>query len=185
VRVFYPVQLIIGKSGSGKSSLAKAIARDKLTRALAVGVYDPLRYEDWPHTFQTHERSKYCDWVLRNYHLRKFLVIDESGAAVGKFDWFFDWICTTGRHLGCAHTTFVCHKLEQLSRLVQGQTDVKWIFRTDVKDARQLADMHGEPELVGASQLPRFHFYRIAPFVPLITGRIFLRRGLPHVEFLK
>jgi hypothetical protein len=55
----------------------------------------------------------------------------------------------------------------------------------DVKDARQLADMHGEPELERASKLPRFHFYRVAPFAPLIKGRIFLRRGLPCVEFLE
>jgi hypothetical protein len=72
--VFFPVQLAIGRSGSGKSSLAKAIARDKLTRKLAVGIYDPLRYEDWPHTFQTHDRANYCDWVLRNHHLKKWLV---------------------------------------------------------------------------------------------------------------
>lgn len=182
--MYFAAQLIVGKSGSGKSSLAKCIARDKLARGFAVGVYDPMR-DEWPATFKTHKRLDFLDWMARNYELKKWLCVDESGAGIGKHDWAFDWLCTTGRHLACAHTAFVCHKMEQLSRVLLGQLDIKWIFKQEIQDAKQLADRYGDKELLNTAYMPRFEFYRIDPYAPMRKGRIVLRRGLPFVEFLK
>jgi hypothetical protein len=179
---YRPAQLIIGESGSGKTSLAKVFARDKVARGLAVGVLDPAR-EKWPDgvAYQTHDRAKFLDWVARNYALQKFLIVDESTQAVGAHCPHFDFISTTGRHLAIA-SLYVCHRLENLSRQIQA-TRTKWIFCCGVKDAKQLADSHSLEALADAWKWPALQFIRVAPFTPPMRGRIVFKRGVPQVEF--
>jgi hypothetical protein len=183
--VYRPSQIILGESGSGKTCLAKIFARDKVARGLHVGILDPA-FEDWPPgvALATNRRAEFFDWVARNYHLRKFLIIDESGTAVGKVDAHADFLATTGRHLGAA-SVFVAHRLEVLSRIVQSQSRTRWIFGCDVKDAKQLADNHSRPELLTAADLPPLHFFRVAPFSPLMRGKLAFRRGIPFVQTLE
>lgn len=179
---YRPAQIIIGEGGSGKTSLARVFARDKIARGLHVGILDPAR-DDWPPgvAYRTHDRAKFLDWVARNWALRKFLITDESSTAVGSHDEHFDFLSTIGRHLGIA-SLFVCHRLENLSRQIQASR-TKWIFACGVKDAKQLADSHSEPKLLEAWKLPALHFFRVAPFTPLTRGRIVFKRGIPQVEF--
>jgi len=183
--VYRPSQIILGESGSGKTCLAKIFARDKVARGLAVGILDPA-FEEWPHgvMLATHRRADFLDWVARNYHLRKFLIIDESGTSVGKVDAHMDFLATTGRHLGAA-SVFVAHRLEVLSRIVQSQSRTRWIFGCDPKDAKQLADSHSRPELLTAADLPPLNFFRVAPFSPLMRGVIGFKRNQPFVRSLE
>lgn len=162
-------KLTLGVSMSGKTTLNKVWAAGLRERGIKIAVLDPLR-DTWPADFQTHDPEKFLRYV-RVADARHALFIDESASALDKFDTRFDYLATTGRHLGhISH--FISHRLTQLSPTIRAQCLHRWIFRCDPRDARELADQHDCPALLTASKLPQLEFFYVQPFSDLQHGAI-------------
>lgn len=175
--------LTLGVTYSGKSTFEKIVARGLRARGIKIAVLDPQRDDDWPADFRTHDAEKFLTHVRTRTagHAgeRWTLIIDESGSALDRYDKRFDWLATTGRHLGCV-SRFIAHRFTQLSPTIRAQCPRRFIFNCDADDARTLARMHGE-QLLEASKLGQGEFFLIEPMHPIRRGRVILGRR-PKVE---
>ncbi len=173
--------LTIGASMSGKSTLNKLLAAGYQARGLQVFVLDPMRDEGWQADYQTHDPELFLSHVRSHPHAALF--IDESGTALDRYDRRFDWLATTGRHLG--HVShFIAHRLKQLSPTIRGQALKRWVFRSSRDDAGELANEHAFDALATAATLNKGEFFLVEPFKPLRKGLITWRKGAaPLVKF--
>jgi len=170
--------LILGMTGSGKSSLAKKLAISFEAKDMRVAVLDPLGY-DWPVTFHTDDPDGYMQYVRS--HTRMVLFVDESGEVLKQHDKEKQWLATQSRHFG--HSVFfIGQRNIQIPRTMRDQCETFYIFTLNIKDARNLADETNKPEIVGVADLPKMTFARVNRFEPVTYHTIKYRRGIPEVK---
>lgn len=173
-------ELALGLSTTGKTTLMQERCKRLMRAGRRCAVLDPLRSDGWGRvTFQTHDRREFLRWAMSNggdvSGPGAELWIDESGTAIDKHDGAFDFLATTGRHLGHrAH--YIAHRLKQLSPATRTQCQTLYLFRANVKDARELAEEYGVNELRRAGELPRFHFLLCRPCERPQAGRLVMPR---------
>lgn len=161
--------LILGMTESGKTTLAKQLARQLKASGCGVIVLDPMNDPEWNADFQTTDGDEFLRVLWANRQLYAF--IDESGEAVGKYDEEMRQTATRGRHWG--HSLFyLSQRGAQLNATVRAQCRHLWLFTSARDDCKVLANEFNCPELLNATGLAQGHFFHKAKFGPLSHGRL-------------
>ncbi len=147
--------LIIGASGTGKTTLAMMLAsRAALTRRQVL-VYDITGPYGWP--------GKHFDSIdayMRavKTHKNCLLVVDESTAGLDKFDRSTYFLTTTARHLG-HKTIIVGHRLRDIAPAIRSNCTTIFAFAGSKNDYKILQDENDCT--IDTSKLAVFEFVRL------------------------
>lgn len=164
-------------TASGKTTLAKKLARQYRKHDIAVCVLDPLHDPEWAATFQTADRDEFLATVKKSRGCALF--IDESGEMVGRYDDEMFWLATRSRHYG-HRSHFITQRAAQLSPTVRHQCTRLFLFRVGVKDAKTLAEEFSNAELDAAGTLQQFEFFAIDRFGKAERLRLEIPGGNAH-----
>ena len=151
--------LILGRTESGKSTLAKLIAKSLRSRGRRVLLHDPCADNKFPADFRfldmngLGERAR----VERSAHV----FIDESSAAFDdgrNLD--HSWLATRSRHWG--HSCyFIGQRAPQVPKTMRDQCSTLFLFSSSVSDGIIHADEWGRDELRGCNTLKQFEFFKV------------------------
>jgi energy-coupling factor transporter ATP-binding protein EcfA2 len=152
--------LTIGPTGSGKTTLWKLKAQALMDRGVPVLLHDPLN-NDYPCHYKAKtpqalmERAK----TLNHAHI----IIDESGAAIGRNAEELQWFTTMARNYG--HSThLICQRAQQIDKTMRLQTERAFVFRVHSTDAKTVAEEFTRDEALAASTLDRYYFLQVDKF---------------------
>lgn len=163
---------------SGKTTLAKAIAKEQVKSERGVIVLDPLGSK-WECDFQTTDTTQFLAVVWANQDCDVF--IDEAGMAVGHFDKLMQQLATQGRHYAVRNGTyggghncyFICQRAKMISPTVRTQCRTLFAFHQAREDAEILAREYGYDELMSCPDLAQGEFFKVQRFAGVSRGRIF------------
>ena len=146
--------LIIGRSGSGKSNLAKCIARDAVGHEDLI-VYDPTESKGWPE-----EAVKYSDpekflsdvFNVQNAHV----FVDECKTLWDHDEKRASQLVYRLRHNGLLFYLIAQRAMGMVPPNARNQCATLIAFRTSAKDSEVLAAEFGE-SILACSRLPSGH----------------------------
>lgn len=161
--------LILGMTESGKTTLAKNLAKHYKNRGFGVIVLDPMSDPEWNADFQTTDVDEFLKTFWNSRKCAVF--IDEAGEAVGQYDTVMQRTATKGRHWGHA-----CHYLSQrgaqIARTVRDQCSHLFLFTTALDDSKIHANEWNKNELRGANTLPQGHYFHATRFGALEKSQL-------------
>jgi len=161
--------LIVGVTESGKSCLAKSLARGLHKQGKKVAVLDPLG-DRWEGDLVTSDIAEFDKYLRDNRSV--FLFVDESFEVFNSGrDLTYRWWATTSRHYGHS-ATFISQRAMDVPRSMRDQCGVLYLFTSAAEDGKILAGEYNKPEIEACNQLPQMYFYRTTRFGKLGHFRI-------------
>lgn len=149
---------IIGTTKSGKSYLAKSIAKRVHNAGRAVFVLDPWMYPDWDCSWKTKDPDTFLARAKDSTGC--LLIVDECGRTVGRGNQArkMEWLLTEARHLG--HRTILCmQRATQIEPIFHDNIEELFLFNVTPSSAEILVESYCDQELLKASALPKRWFY--------------------------
>lgn len=143
--------LILGVTGSGKTTLAKHMAR-ALKRVVVFATYK----SDWPCDYFTKDIFHLCEIVKTNKKLNIF--IDEAGTTLERNDTEFQFLATMSRHFG-HNVFFITQRAKQLTPNIRTNCESLYCFKQSEEDAKVLAGEFADKNIMRVVELPRFFYY--------------------------
>lgn len=152
--------LIAGMTSSGKTTLAKNLARSYRKRGIGVIVLDPMG-DKWDADFQTDNPERFLKTAQQSRGCKLF--IDESGEMIGRYNEHYFWLATRARHSG-HQSHFITQRVVQLNKTCRDQCTHLFMFRVSTLDAKSLSIDWSCDELLQTSSLAKFHFLYTSRF---------------------
>lgn len=174
--------LITGTTGSGKSSLAKMIAKGLQKRGHNCLVLDPMQSLDWGSqsvsaksntTIIYKDSATFLSTVKESKDA--FIFVDEAGTEIGRYNNEMDWLATTGRHFG-HQSTFICHRVTQLSPVLRSNCSKCYLFATDQK-SMEVMSLEFNQKSIEKIRLKQFEFLILSRFADPEFRRIVIDKG--------
>jgi hypothetical protein len=168
--------LILGTSESGKTTLAKMLARQYKRAGMGVLVLDPLMDPQWQADFMTSDEEQFLKrfWASRNC----FAFMDEGGDSVGRFNTAMQKTATRGRHWG--HSChYITQRATQLAPIVRDQCRHLFAFALSRKDGETLAADFLCDDLLNVHALGQGDYIHVERFGGVQRGNVF---GKPMKE---
>lgn len=168
--------LILGTSESGKTTLAKMLARQYKRAGMGVLVLDPLMDPQWQADFMTADEELFLQrfWASRNC----FAFMDEGGDSVGRFNTAMQKTATRGRHWG--HSChYITQRATQLAPIVRDQCRHLFAFALSRKDGETLAADFLCDDLLQVHALGQGDYIHVERFGGVSRGNVF---GKPMKE---
>ena len=155
---------------SGKTTLAKQLARTYKHNNIGVLVLDPLNDGGWSCDFITSDPEEF----LRVYwdSCQCMVFIDESGDSVGRYDNAMIKTATRGRHWGHSNH-YITQRGQQIARTVRDQCSNLFLFNTALEDCKVHAKEWNKPELIEAARLPQGEYFHTTRFGELTQSKLF------------
>lgn len=165
--------LIVGRSQSGKSALAKTLGSQLRADGHFVVAYNPtgekgytrrdefgcagadIEFDD-PDRFEEYLSKK----AESNSSEPIFVIVDEAHEMFPTHGRERNWIATKGRHFGF-NIIAITQRGAQVSPTLRSQCTRIYLFPCSLTDARFMADEYGNKKLSRANELPALHYYRI------------------------
>lgn len=164
--------LIFGQTMSGKTTLARRIARQHAAAGRGVLVLDPLFDEelrqiaDW----STDDPLLFLKTAWKNQNCT--LVIDEGGEAIGRYGTLLEKLATQARHLGHM-SIFISQRPVQLPLTLRDQCAWLAAFKIRTRDAERLAEDFDDPAILCARSFDKGQYVITKPFGVAAVGHIF------------
>jgi len=156
--------LILGMTESGKTTLAKKLARDFKASGIGVIVLDPMHDPNWVCDFKTDNQEKFLDVLWRSKSCAVF--IDEAGEAVGRYAELMHRTATKGRHWG--HRCFyIAQRITQIAPLVRDQCSHLFLFNSSLGDSKIHANEWNHKELEQAFTLRQGEYFYCTRYSPV------------------
>ena len=136
--------LIVGTSGSGKTTFANRMAEAAIARGRPVLVYDVMLTE-WPqgcHVFDDDHDFSQAAHRSRG----ALLVVDEAGEVIGRSNYELFWLATRARHIG-ASCVFITHRPSQLAPVIRDNCQALVLFSSPASTGKLLAEEFNDPRL--------------------------------------
>ena len=142
--------LIVGTSGSGKTTFARKLAISALGKGRRVLVYDVM-LTDWPEGCEVFDDEH--DFSQAAHRSRNaLLIVDEAGEVIGRSNYELFWLATRSRHLG-ASTVFITHRPSQLAPVIRDNCQVLILFASPTSTGKLLAEEFNQPNLEACTAL--------------------------------
>ena len=175
--------LIIGKSGTGKSTLARTLAR-RSSRIVAVLDPDESEHVKWKAEYIESDWQKYLATMKASKNVDAF--IDESGTTItGREKNQYSsvqWLGTQSRKHGIK-CYFIAQRSVQIPPNIRDQCGTLYLFNVSRTDSKVFAYEHGDDRLLKAIDLPPGYFYLVEPArkarlgkIDFVTGKMSLER---------
>lgn len=150
--------LILGRTESGKTTLAKAIVQQTERMGVTAIVLDPLA----THWGEQSKLVRSIDDLIKEAvnSQRKLLVVDESTMSLDKFDSSQQWLTKTSRHAGHS-ALIIAHSITDIAPGLRSQCTQVFILGCTRPDAQFLANVYDDDNIMKCTKLETFHFGRI------------------------
>jgi len=164
--------LLIGRSGSGKSALAKQLGSSLREHGETVLAFNPTGERGYTRRdafgcaaadWETYNPDLFIQKVVKQVRKRRkfFVIIDEAHEMFPhskQSDHL--WIATRGRHhginiIGCSQRGAL------INPTFRGQCSTIYLFKCSMTDAKFMADDFGDKELLNAMKLKPGQYYRL------------------------
>lgn len=162
--------LILGMTESGKTTLAKKLARKYKASGLGIIVLDPLCTTDWQADVNVSEPDQFLESFWGSRQCAVF--IDESGDAVGRYDTAMIQTATKGRHWG-HRVHYITQRASSISRTVRDQCSHLFLFRSGKQDCKLHAEEWSREELANGNTLGAGEYFYVSRFGDLQKGNVF------------
>lgn len=166
--------LIIGRTGSGKSALAKQIGSELRRRKHEVIALNPTGERGYTRRdefgcaaaeWETADPDEFMYEVERRISTSRkarVLIIDEAHEFFARAEaQDKNWIVTRGRHYGLT-VIGITQRGANVNTTFRSQCDTLYLFRCSLTDAKFIADEYGNKSLADAVNMPRLHFIRLS-----------------------
>jgi hypothetical protein len=165
-------QVLVGRTGTGKTALAKQLGAALIREGVEVIAYNPIGDHAYtrPIDGRVYASSEYRDphrfleeiakRIERGDGRPLFLIIDEAPTFFRKVNCPRAWLATLGRHHGINLIILAQHYAD-LNTTVRGQCERIYVFACSLTTAAMCADEFGEPELKSAPRQKRLHYMRV------------------------
>ena len=165
-----PHSLILGMTESGKTTLAKSLAKHYKANGVGVLVLDPMADPDWECDFKTADADEFLDTFWNSRSCAVF--IDEAGDAVGRFDTVMQRTATKGRHWG-HNCHYITQRGAQLATTVRDQCSHLFLFTSSLNDSKIHSNEWNQPEILEARNLAKGNYFHATRFGQLERGALF------------
>lgn len=161
--------LIIGMTQSGKTTLAKKLAKNYMASGLGVLVLDPLN-DEWPSSYKTSEPEEFLRVVWDSKSCACF--VDEAADNAGQHDKTMQKTGTRGRHWG-HRFHYIAQRGTLINRTIRDQCSHLFIFATSLEDCKTHAKEWNRPEILEASKFKQGDYFHCTRFGNLTRSNIF------------
>lgn len=148
-----PHTLILGMTESGKTTLARKLARRYQHKGIPVLVLDPYKSSAWQADFITDSPDLFLETVKASKSCAVF--VDECGhyADEGYSD-ILRWLATNSRHYG-HNSHFIAQRAQQLKPTIRDQCSHIFLFKQSFDDAKELTRNFATDALLEAPTLKK------------------------------
>jgi SpoVK/Ycf46/Vps4 family AAA+-type ATPase len=144
--------IIVGITGTGKTTLAFKIAERYRARKIPVLVYDPFKRLEWQADFITDKPEEIVEVVFKNKSCAVF--IDEAGEFLDRYSKEDTKLATMSRQLG-HNVHFIAQRAQMLSPNVRHQCTNLFMFRQVASDCDLLSKDFANEQLKAGSGLEK------------------------------
>lgn len=162
--------IIAGMTESGKTGIAKQLARQFSAKGIRVLVFDPMGDPEWVADFQTHNFDDFAEEYWSSRQCAVF--IDEAGEAAMDNDKELIRMATKGRHWGHANH-FITQRGAMVPKTLRDQCPHLFMFALSLDDAKTYAREYNSPELVEASTFAQGEYFHTTRFTAAKRGKLF------------
>jgi hypothetical protein len=161
---------ILGMTESGKTTLAKNLAKKYAANGIRILVYDPLSDPDWIADFKTHDIDLFLEeyWTSRQCAV----FIDEAGELSLSHSNEILKTATRGRHWGHKNH-YISQRGALLPRTLRDQCSSLFMFAQSLDDAKLYAAEYNSPELKTANSLKKGEYFYTTRFEAITRGKLF------------
>lgn len=152
-----PHVLIVGKTESGKTTLAKQLAAGYQAKGIPVIVLDPM-LDNWPADIITDDKTRFNAIVKHPDTQGCAIFVDESGEAIGRYDQEMVWLATRARHYG-HNSHFIVQRTTMLNKTICTQCRYLYLFNCTFSDAKMLSEDFAGFDPREVVNLPQFHYF--------------------------
>lgn len=171
--------LILGQTESGKTTLAKILARRLRASARTVVIHDPVFDLEWPCSRRFDRVDQLSDAIktMRQCHV----FVDESAVAFDNGKCLdFTWFTARSRHWG--HSFYLmAQRMVDVPKTMRDQCNRLFLFRSSRSDGQQHADEWNVPQLAECHTLKQWQFYHVDRHGRCDLMEIVARRDIRHV----
>lgn len=163
--------LILGITGTGKTTLAFSIAQAYKAQGVPVYVLDPFKRAEWNADFITDDPDGFLDFVFT--HKSAAVFVDESGDVIGRWSGDLQKLATQSRQFG-HRVHFITQRAKQFDVNMRTQCENIFLFKQSPDDAKELARDFVAPSLIDAGSLRKGEFLsKIGVDGPVRRAKIF------------
>jgi GTPase SAR1 family protein len=131
--------LIVGTTGSGKTTIATRLASKDYNEGRLVFVLDPHADSRWNNCADIVTRDFEEFMKLAHENVNCTLIVDEAGRFCGNHDKESHWLATESRHNN--HTAiFIGQRANMIATNIRGNCNTIFCFQTRIRDAEVYAD---------------------------------------------
>lgn len=136
--------MILGQTLSGKSTLAKKLAREYKANGIGVIVLDPVGDPEWQADYSTPDPETFFDVYNKSRSCMAF--IDESGDICKDYPALITRTATRGRHRG-HRNHYIAQRATLINPTIRDQCSELFLFNSGLEDCKVHAAEWNAPDL--------------------------------------
>jgi GTPase SAR1 family protein len=155
--------LVVGLTGTGKTTLLVNLSNDLIDAKMPVAVLDPHLEERWDVDYLTDSPSDFLSYAKQT-RIPHILIIEEAGETIGRYGGDMNWFATQARHGG--HIVLFCaQRTSQVDPTTRNNCRNLIAFEQNPKDAQLLYETFNNRLLLKSADL------KIGEFIVFVKGQ--------------
>lgn len=165
--------VIYGQTLSGKSALAKKLARDYNDKGIGLLIFDPVNDPEWPSGEDVFKTDNWEEFLSAYWNSERCMVfIDEAGQVCNRFSTEAIKTATMGRHRGHINH-YICQRANLLDLTIRDQASHLFLFNSGYKDCQMHAEEWNKQELKEGTTLQQGEYFYCSRMGQLTRNKLF------------